>query len=121
MESLRPRGRAEVTALYRIVLRAAKRTGTAQQLATDAGVSLSALLRGAKTGKLSTDTLLAIAEAGGEDPRPLLRAAGKGATADRLTRMFGTVARPLTTDERALLALSDGAKRQLCRIVDGLT
>jgi hypothetical protein len=75
--------------LYPLVLRASARVGTSQRLAELVGMSLSAMLRGAKTGQLSTDSMLAIAEQGGVDPLVLLRAAGKGDAADRIHRLFG--------------------------------
>jgi acetyl-CoA carboxylase alpha subunit len=107
--------------LYPLVLRASARVGTSQRLAELVGMSLSAMLRGAKTGQLSTDAMLAIAEVGGVDPLPLLRAAGKRATADRIQRLFGPAQPALTADERRLLALADEEKRQLCRLIKGLT
>ena len=107
--------------LYAIIRRAAKRLGTAQKLAAVADLSLSAMLRGAKTGRLNTDSLLRIAEAGGEDPTALLVAAGKGDAARRIQRLYGKPTAPLSADERQLLALDDEAKRQLCRLIDGLS
>jgi hypothetical protein len=107
--------------LYALVLEAGQRVGTAQRLAELSGISLSAMMRGAKNGQLSTDSLLAIAEQGGIDPIVLLRAAGKGDAADRIHRLFGATRPALSADDRALLALDADSKRQLRRLVDGLT
>lgn len=107
--------------LYDLVLRAAKRLGTSQALAAAAEVSASSMMRGAKNNQLSSDSLLAIAEMGGEDPLELLRAAGKGATASRILRLFGPPRPAFTAHERRLLALDDDSKRQLCRFLDNIT
>lgn len=107
--------------LYDLVLRASKRLGTSQALADACELALSSMMRGAKTNHLSSDSLFAIAEMGGEDPLELLRAAGKGATASRILRLFGPPRPAFTAYERRLLALDEDSKRQLCRLIDGLT
>lgn len=106
--------------LYSLVLRAAGTMGNGQRLADAIGVSLSAMLRGAKTGRLSTDTLLTIAEVAGENPGALLTAAGKGKTARRIQRLYGTSRAPRTEFDRRLLALPLETKRQMLRLVDAL-
>jgi hypothetical protein len=103
------------------VRQAGANVGTASRLAQLCDVSLSAMLRGAKTGHLSAEVLLAIAEHGGVEAGALLIAAGKGETAKRIERLYGPTRAPLTDDETALLALDRDSKRQLRRLVDGLT
>jgi hypothetical protein len=103
--------------LYALVRQAADKVGNATQLAKLVGVSLSAMLRGAKNQQLSADVLLAIAEYGALEPGAILHAADKGDTARRLVRLYGKPQAPLTADDRALLALDAESKRQLLRIV----
>jgi hypothetical protein len=106
--------------LYALVARASEHVGGRTQLAKVINYPLSTLGRGARTGSLSTDVLLAIAEAGGVDPTELLTAAGKIETARRIQRLYGKPRPGLSNDERALLALDGESKRQLRRLIDGL-
>jgi hypothetical protein len=107
--------------LYSLVVQAAEKNGSMTALAKLIGISISALTRGAKSGLISTDTLLGVAEHGGIDPTILLAAAGKGDTAKRIARLYGKQKTILSADERALLDLDDETKRQMVRLIDGLT
>lgn len=115
------RPRVQRPHLYALVQQASDRVGGRTRLAKTIDYPLSTLGRGARDGSLSSDVLLAIAEAGGVDPTELLMAAGKIATARRIQRLYGKPRPSLTDDERALLALDQESKRQLRRLIDGLT
>ena len=106
-----------MTALGRLVDRARATHGNLQAIADAAGVSLSALVRATKAPHvLSTEKLLALAEAIGERPDVVLKAAGKSDVAARLTRLYGTPAKPLSAVDRALLELPAGKKRAVASL-----
>lgn len=103
--------------LARLVDRAKPAYGTYRAIAEAAGISESALNRALKHDQvLGTDLLLALAEAIGESPDAVLRAAGKADTADRLVRLYEKPARPLSSVDRALTALPVSKKRGLLAV-----
>lgn len=106
--------------LYDLLLRAAETAGTVQAIADAMDMSLSALIRGAKSASMSTDACLRLSEVIGVDPSLVLSLVGKADTAKRIERLYGKPRGPLTADDRALLALHPAAKAHLRRLVDGL-
>jgi hypothetical protein len=116
-----PKARKPPSAAYPIVMRAAKRLGSATALAEAAGLTVSAMLRCAKGHNrltLGAESCLSIAEVSGENPSALLRAAGKGEVADRIERLYGPPRPPLSADERALLALDEETKRRVRELIE---
>lgn len=99
----------------------AKHGGRAYKLAEMIPMSASAFCRGVQEGTLSEENLLRLAKAVGEPPLKVLRLAGKRAVADLIEEMFGTARAPLSADDRVLVKLEPDAKRQLVRLVRGLT
>lgn len=103
-----------MTGLSRLVDPARAAHGGYTGIAHATGISLSALLRALKQpGILGIDKLLALAEAIGERPDVVLKAAGKADAAARLTRLYGTPAKPLSAIDRKLVALSADQKRKI--------
>lgn len=103
--------------LAALVARHVRTFGSYRAIAREAGISESALLRALKGPHvIGTDLLLALAEAIGESPDTVLRAAGKHDTADRLIRLYDTPPKPLSALDRQLLALPSAKKRGLLAV-----
>lgn len=103
--------------LARLVDRAKPAYGSYRAIGEAAGISESALIRALKMPQvLGTDKLLALAEAIGESPDAVLRAAGKEETADLLVRLYNTPPTPLSTVDRALVKLPRAKKRGLLAV-----
>lgn len=111
---------SESTASFRryIESKIAQQYGTAQNLASKIGLSVSAFLRGVKIGTLGLDTLFRLAYEFGDPPGKMLRLAGKGDVADLLDRLYGPTredARSLTGSQREILTIwteLDSAERE---------
>ncbi|HYM24969.1 MAG TPA: hypothetical protein VEU08_17250 [Vicinamibacterales bacterium] len=72
-------------------------------LAKMMGITFSGLLRAMKTGTMSTENCLRLAEVLGEDPPAVLRLAKKPKVAEQIERMFGKRTRTLSAEDRELL------------------
>jgi len=100
--------------------------GTAQAVAARLDMSLSAFLRGARHhGTLSAENCLRFAEAYQLNATHVLRLAGKGETAARMERLFGTARPPqLSTADRELLdkwaALAPDRRQHVQVVLDAL-
>lgn len=74
-----------------------------QQLADAIGMSLSAFLRAAKNGTMSTENCLKLAQVVGENPSKVLRLARKDDVAELIEQLYGKAIVPLSDEERELL------------------
>jgi hypothetical protein len=79
--------------------------GTLQNLARLMRVTFSGFLRGVKSGTLSAENCLRLAEVLGEEPAAVFRAAHKPELADQFERLYGKVANPMSAAELEILAL----------------
>lgn len=77
--------------------------GTLQNLAGLMRVTFSGFLRGVKSGTLSPENCLRLAEVLGEQPSVVFRVARKLELADQFDRLYGQTANPMTEAERELV------------------
>jgi hypothetical protein len=82
--------------------------GTLQQLAQSMRITFSGFLRGVKSGTLSAESCLRLAEVLGEQPSDVFRAAHKPELADQFDRLYGKTTNPMSDEERELLAMWRG-------------
>jgi hypothetical protein len=80
-----------------------ERFGTKQAVAHAMGLSASAYTRGVERGSFSTENLLRLAQATGDGPSVVLRAAGKGESAALIEALYGQNADDISGEERELL------------------
>jgi len=93
-----------------------------QNLARMMRVTFSGLLRGLKSGTLSTENCFRLAEVLAEDPAVVLRIAKKGDVADQIERMYRAPKNPISVREREFLdrisGMSDEDLDLLERVMD---
>lgn len=74
--------------------------GTLQDLARDMNLTFSGLLRAKKAGTLSVENCLGLAEALGEQPAAVFRAAKRPDLAEQFERLYGKATNSLPAEER---------------------
>jgi hypothetical protein len=84
------------------------------------GMSMSAFSRGLRAGTLNIENLLRLADLAEAHPSEVLRLAGKGDAADLIERLYGVNDKPLTSQDREVLALPAPVKRELLRLAAAL-
>jgi hypothetical protein len=93
--------------------------GITLRAAKAAGITSSAFGRQVKAGTLGVEALLRFAIACGENPRDVLRLAGKADVAELIESGFGPAAqRPLGDIDRAIVALPEEKKLAILRLID---
>lgn len=93
-----------------LLQRTASRFRSEKALADRLGIGAPRLNRALNKGDFSFNVLncLRLADASGEHPSEVLRAAGKGDVADLIERLYGVDAEPLASDEREVVELYRG-------------